>query len=116
MFKMLYIMLVYLSLDFKNFCNIFKEYFCFHFLSLLLFLIHQEKKEPIANPNFCIAVGFVGKTDKLHKILANIRIIFLKENHIIFAYYLYFSFDENAGYHWQAYFRSSQHCSHNSKN
>lgn len=85
MFKMLYIMLVYLSLDFKNFCNIFKEYFCFPFLPLLTFLIHQEKKEPIANPHFFIVVGFVRKTDKLHKILANIPIIFLKENHIISA-------------------------------
>lgn len=78
----------------------------------------RKKKETIAKkiPNFFIVVAFVRKTDKLGKILANIHIIFLIENHLIFTAIIYFRFDENTGYHWQAYFRSSQHSSQNSKN
>lgn len=79
----------------------------------------RKKKETISKkkiPNFFFVVNFVRKADKLDKILTNIHIIFLIENHLISTAIIHFSFDENTSYHWQAYFRSSQHNSHNFKN
>lgn len=73
----------------------------------------MPKKKKI--PNFFFVVSSVRKADNVDKSLANIHIIFLTENHLIFTAIIYFSFDENMGYLWQADFRTSQHSSHNSK-
>lgn len=89
----------------------------------MLFLTHQEEKETIAKkkaqtPLLLLVFNrkFISKTDKLDGILAKIHIFSLIENHLLFTAIIYFSFDKNTGYRWQAYCRISQQSSHNSKN
>lgn len=59
---------------------------------------HQEERETIAQkkPKFHYCCCFVGKTDKWHGILANMYIVFLIENNLLFTAIIYLGFDKKS--------------------